>query len=205
MIPRTLPPGTTLRSLVEVLLPADHAAHVPPDAGEARVCFRFAGGAAYTLEASGSRLTVTETDRIESAPLLLSVPEDTAQLFLDDWLGPQKLAPSFEPVGLGSITDARFLRRISAVKGVISLTLADFEGRPATLQVASGPDASLYDDPDVTITIQLPAFLKMLAGALPPDEAITGGHVTLNGKKLVAMQFALALAPYFPARPAGRQ
>jgi putative sterol carrier protein len=205
MIPRTLPAGTTLRSLIEGLIPEDHAAHVPADAGDARVSFQFGGGPCYLLEASGSRLTVTETPRVEPAPLLLRVEEHTAQRFLSDWLGPQKLAPSFEPRGLTSITDARFLRRVSAVKGVISLTLDDFEGEDATLLVASGPDASLYDDPDVTIHIGLPAFLRLLAGALPPDEAITGGHVSLKGKKLVAMQFALALVPYFPARPAGRQ
>jgi len=205
MIARTLPAGTTLRSLVEALIPEDHAAHVPADAGEAKVGFRFAGGPCYRLEASGSRLTVTETPRIEGAPLLLSVDEATAQLFLDDWLGPQKLAPSFEPRGLGSITDARFLRRVSAVKGVILLTLDDLEGKAASLLVASGPDASVYDDPDVTLHIKLPAFLKVLAGTLPPDEAISGGHVTITGKKLVAMQFALALVPYFPARPPGRQ
>jgi hypothetical protein len=205
MLARTLPPGTTLRSLVEVLIPEDHAKNVPKDAGEARVSFRFAGGPAYMLAASGDRLTVTETPRAETAPLMLSVEEATAQLFLDDWLGPQKLAPSFEPRGIGAITDARFLRRVSAVKGVISMTLDDFEGKAATLLVASGPDASLYDDPDVSLHIQLPAFLKVLAGALPPDEAISGGHVTLSGKKLVAMQFALALVPYFPARPAARQ
>ena len=200
MIPRTLPAGTTLRTLVEVLIPEDHAAHVPADAGDATVSYRFAGGSSYSLQASGSRLTVTETSRVETAPLMLSVPEATAQLFLDDWLGPQKLAPQFEPRGLASITDARLLRRVSAVKGCISLTLDDFEGKSATLLVASGPDASLYDDPDVSIHIKLPAFLRILAGKLGPDEAIAEGHVTLTGKKLVAMQFALALVPYFPAR-----
>ncbi|MGO8992136.1 MAG: SCP2 sterol-binding domain-containing protein [Polyangiaceae bacterium] len=205
MIARTLPVGTTLRSLVEVLIPEDHAAHVPAEAGDARLCFRFAGGPCYTLVASGSRLTVTETARAETAPLMLSVEESTAEMFLSDWLGPQKLAPSFEPRGIGSITDARFLRRVSAVKGVISLTLDDFEGKPATLLVASGPDASLYDDPDVELHIELPAFLRVLSGSLPPDEAIAGGHVTLKGKKLVAMQFALALVPYFPARQERRQ
>jgi putative sterol carrier protein len=203
MIPRNLPAGTTLRALVTELIPADHAANVAKEAGDAKVCIRFTGGASYTLDARGDRLTVTETPRIEQASLLLSVDESTAQLFLDDWLGPQKLAPSFEPHGLTSITDARFLRKVSSVKGVLSLTLDDFEGHAATLLIAAGPDASVYDDPDAEIHIKLPAFLRILAGKLGPDEAIAEGHVTLTGKKLVAMQFALAVAPYFPPKPAG--
>ena len=202
MLPRKLPPGTTLRSLIEVLLPEDHVANVPPDAGEGTVSLRFADGPSYLLRASGNKLTVTETPRVADAPLMLSVRESTAQLFLDDWMGPQKLAPSFEPHGLTSITDARFLRKVSSVKGVLSLTLDDFEGHAATLLIAAGPDASVYDDPDAEIHIKLPAFLQILAGKLGPDEAIADGHVTLTGKKLVAMQFALAVAPYFPPRPA---
>jgi hypothetical protein len=200
MIARKLPAGTTLRTLIEVLIPEDHAANVPKEAGDAKVSFRFAGGASYSLSARGDRLTVTETARVEDAPLMLSVEERTAQLFLDDWLGPQRLAPSFEPRGIAAITDPRMIRRVSAVKGVISMTLDDFQGESATLLVASGPDASVYDDPDVSIHIKLPAFLQLLAGKLAPDEAIADGHVTLTGKKLVAMQFALALVPYFPPR-----
>jgi putative sterol carrier protein len=200
MIPRTLPAGTTLRSLVLELLPEDHAANVSKDAGTAKVCLQLRGGPCFTLLAEGDRLTATETSRVEPASLLVAVDETTAQLFLDDWMGAQKLAPTFEPRGLAAVTDARFLRRVAAVKGVISLTLDDFEGQRATVLVASGPDASLYDDVDASLTIKLPAFLSLLAGKLGPDEAILDGHVMLSGKKLVAMQFALALAPYFPVR-----
>jgi len=200
MIPRNLPAGTTLRSFIEELLPADHAANVPRDAGDARVCVQLRGGPSFALVASGDRLTVTETPRVEAAPLLLGVDEATAQLFLDDWMGPKRLAPSFEPRVIASITDPRLIRRVAAIKGVISLTLEEFEGRDATLLVAAGPDASLYDDPEASIRIRLPAFQQILAGKIGPDEAIADGHVTLKGKKLVAMQFALALVPYFPPR-----
>ncbi len=200
MIPRNLPPGTTLRSVMEDLLPADHAAHVPADAGDASVGVRFVDGPCYSLVATGRRLTVTETPRVVEAPLLLSVDLETAQVFLDDWLGPQRLAPSFEPRGLQSVTDARFLRRVSAVKGVMSLTLDDLDGGPATLVVAAGPDASLYDDPDASVHVGMAAFQRVLAGTLTPDAAIVDGHVALSGKKLVAMQFALAMVPYFPER-----
>jgi putative sterol carrier protein len=200
MIPRQLPPGTTLSSLITELLPEDHRANVPKDAGDATVSVSFGSGASYLLHARGAELEVTETRGVEDALVSLRVEERTAQLFLDDWLGPQKLAPSFEPRGLASITDARFLRRVSAVKGVLSLTLDDFEGGEATLLLASGKGASLYDDPDAEIHIKLPAFLELLSGRLTPDAAIAEGHVTLKGKKLVAMQLALTLVPYFPAR-----
>jgi putative sterol carrier protein len=200
MIPRSLPAGTTLRSLVTRLIPDDHAANVPSSAGDAKVCIRFVGGSNFALTATGNKLEVAETSRVEAALLLLSIEESTAQLFLDDWMGPQKLAPSFEPRGIASITDPRLIRSVSAVKGVIAMTLDDFEGGEATLLVASGPDASVYDDPDVSLHIKLPAFLEILSGKLRPDEAIAEGHVTMTGKKLIAMQFALALVPYFPAR-----
>jgi len=200
MIPRTLPAGTTLRAFFERLLPDDHAANIPKDAGDATCSVRLVDGPTYALAANGDRLTVRETDRVEDAPLLLSTTAATAQLFLDDWLGPKKLAPSFEPRGLTAITDPRLIRRFAAIKGVLSLTLDDFEGTSVTLLIAAGPKASLYDDPDATVRIELPAFLELLAGTLGPDEAIVDGHVKLTGKKLVAMQFALALVPYFPAR-----
>jgi hypothetical protein len=205
MLPRQLPPGTTLRSLVTELLPDDHRKNVPADAGEARVGVRFGGGSCYLLVASGSQLTVTETPRIEPAPLLLSVEETTAQLFLDDYLGPQTLVASFEPRGIASITDPRFLRAVSAVAGVVSMSLHGFRGVTATVLLATGPDASLYDDPDVTLDIDLPAFLPILAGKVGPDEAIAEGHARLKGKKLLAMQLALTLVPYFPPRPATRR
>lgn len=198
MIPRTLPAGTTLRSLVSKLIPEDHAAHVPGDAGDAKVSLHFVGGPSFLLTARGNRLDVEETPRAEQAPLMLGIEEATAQRFLDDWLGPQKLAPSFEPRGIAAITDPRLLRRVSGVRGVVSMTLDDFEGGAATLLVAAGPNASLYDDPEASVHIQMPSFLRVLAGKLRPDEAIADGHVTLQGKKLVAMQFALALVPFFP-------
>jgi putative sterol carrier protein len=80
------------------------------------------------------------------------------------------------------------------------MTLDDFNGGSASLLVASGPDASLYDDPDASLHIKMPAFRQLLAGRLTPDAAIVDGHVALTGKKLVAMQFALAMVPYFPER-----
>ena len=43
MIPRNLPAGTTLRALVTELIPADHAANVAKEAGDAKVCIRIHG------------------------------------------------------------------------------------------------------------------------------------------------------------------
>ena len=116
-------------------------------------------------------------------------------------MGPRKLAPSFEPRGLKCFTDPRLVRKVAAVKGVISLTLDDLgDGRSATLLVASGPDASLYDDPDVSIRAGLPAYLQIAAGKVRPDEALDLDQVTVTGKRRNAVQYALALVPYFPVR-----
>jgi SCP-2 sterol transfer family len=200
MIPRTLPPGTTLRSFIEELLPADHAANIAPHAGTATVGLELKGGPSYMLEVAGNQLRVRETARLEKAPLLLGMGHDTAQLFLDDWMGAQKLAPTFEPRGLLAITDPSLIRRMAAIRGTLRLTLSGFVGQDATLLVASGPDPSLYDDPDATVAIAMPAFERLLSGKLGPDQAIADGHVVVTGKKLVAMQYAVALVPYFPPR-----
>ncbi len=201
MIPRTLPAGTTLRSFIEEVLPADHAANVPRDAGNAKVCVSLGAGPSYAFDVAGDRLTVRETERIEDAPLLLRVEQATAQAFLDDWMGPRRLAPTFEPRGLACFTDPRLIRKVAAVTGVISLSLDDLgDGRSATLLVASGPDASLYDDPDVSLRVLLPAYLQIVAGRVRPDDALALDQVTVTGKKRIAMQYALALVPYFPAR-----
>jgi hypothetical protein len=201
MIPRTLPAGTTLRSFVEEVLPADHAASVPKDAGDARMCVSLGRGPSFALTVTGDRLAVRDTDRVEAAPLLVRVEEATAQAFLDDWMGPRRLAPSFEPRGVACFTDPRLLRKVAAVKGVVSVTLDDLgDGRSATLLVASGPDASLYDDPDVSVRVSLPAYLQIVAGKIRPDEALAQDQVTVTGKKRIAMQFALVLVPYFPVR-----
>ena len=77
--------------------------------------------------------------------------------------------------------------------------LSSERGRAAILLGAGGgKKIRVSDEADVTIEASVATFERMLAGTLAPDEAISGSHVELIGKKLVAMQFAFALAPFFP-------
>jgi hypothetical protein len=200
MVPHAIPPGTTLRSLLEEILPADHAANVPRDAGKARLALGFTGGRSYALSADGSRLEVRETPRVEPAPLLIGLEEASADLLLADWMGPRKLVPSFQPSGLAALTDPRLLRKLAEVDGTMAITLEGLApGRRDTMLVAAGRDPSLYDDPDVRIELSMAALSAVLTGKLRPDRALDLDGVTVLWKKRIAVQFALALVSYFPA------
>jgi len=206
MIPKNLPADTTVRSFFESVLPKEHALHVPTDAGNGTVTVRLLGGPSFRLEAIGNKLTVTPVHDGDPAPFMLTVPAAMADYFLGDWKGPRTLVPTFEPRGIVVATDARLTRRVAMVTGSIELVLDGFEDEgshvppgPATLKAAVGkrdPDAPA----DVTVNITMGVFRAFMNGKLAPDEAIVDGHVKVTGKKLVAMQFALALVPFFPPR-----
>jgi SCP-2 sterol transfer family protein len=201
----TIPPGTSPHALITELLPADHARLVPEGAGRARV-FVHLGDARYTLDVDGRHFTShvgernEDTDRFD---LALTVDPATLQRFLDDWSGPKRWLPKFVPRGgVAILTDPRLLRRLAMVTGRIELAIADFEGERVALTLAAGARAVRDDarEPDVVVELSMDAFERLLDATLAPDEAIADSHVTVRGKKLVAMQFALALVPFFPAR-----
>jgi putative sterol carrier protein len=199
MIPKNLPADTTPRSFFESVLPEEHALHVPGDAGAGSVTVRLLGGPSFRLDAAGSTLTVTEVRDGERAAFLLTVPFAMAEHFLADWKGPRTLVPTFEPRGIVVATDARLIRRVAMVSGSIQLELDGFEAGRATLKAAVGKRDA--DDPaDVEVHIGMETFKRMMNGEIAPDEAIVDGHVTVTGKRLVAMQFALALCPFFPPK-----
>ena len=141
-----------------------------------------------------------ETDRFD---LSLRIAAATAQRFLDDWSGPKRWLPKFTPGGgVAILTDPRLLRRLAMVTGRIELAISNFEGGRVSMTLAAGARA-VHDDsatPDVVVEMKMDAFERLLDASLAPDEAIGDSHVTVRGKKLVAMQFALALVPFFPPR-----
>jgi len=205
VIPFTIPPGTSPHVLITELLPRDHARPVPASAGRARV-FVHIDDARYTLDVDGARVKAhigdhnADGDRFD---LSLRANEATVQKFLDDWSGPKRWLPKFEPRGgIAILTDPRLLRRLAMVTGRIELAIADFEGERVSLTLAAGARA-VHDEaaePDVVVEMTMDAFERLLDASLAPDEAIADRHVTVRGKKLVAMQFALALVPFFPPR-----
>jgi putative sterol carrier protein len=205
MLPFELPAGTTLTTLITHVMPRAHAALVPASGtGETWTAIvAIDSGERFTAVVRGNDVTVREgEDRARAFWIILHA--GTAQHFLDDWLGPRNYAPKFTPPGeVRWIGDPRLLKRLAMVSAKVELALTDFEGERATMIIASGAAARKAldgDDPDVVVEMAMASFTELLRGEITPDAAIAEQHVTVKGKKLVAMQLALALAPLFPAR-----
>ena len=206
MIRFPVPSGTTPRALVTEILPREHATLVPKGAGRARV-FVALGDERFSLSADGARLSVEEAGGRGGEGHDLAVRTDSATVgrFLEDWSGPRKYAPTFEArEGVQILTDARVIRRLAMATGSLELAIDDFEGGRAALTVAAGARVVGQDGraPDAVVSMSTATFERLLGGTLPPDEALTARHVAVRGKMLVAMQFALALAPFFPHQAA---
>jgi putative sterol carrier protein len=87
------------------------------------------------------------------------------------------------------------------VDGKIELALREFNGSRVGMTFALGAAAKKGIDPEdagVVVEVSLSVFERMLAGKLSPDAALADGDVHVRGKRLVAMQLAFALAPFFP-------
>ncbi len=201
MFPFEIPPGTTAESFFLSVVPEAHARLVPAGGGQEEYVLvaEIQGGEAFTYAVRGREVNVTRG----SSPALLwvSVEQHTLERFILDWTTEKRFIPKFKPRGdVMLFTDPRVLKRLSLVTGRVELALPSFEGGRAAIKVGAGGGKKIRvsDEADVTIEASVATFERMLAGTLPPDEAISGGHVELSGKKLVAMQFAFALAPFFP-------
>jgi len=201
-----IPESSTLESLVTELAPKLHGEHVPSDAGTERTVLGFhytGGGASYRLVAEGTNLSA-ERNRAEDAEIWAATPKRVATAFLADWTSTKALLPKFSSPGeLKMITDPRMLKRLKMVSGRIELSISDFPGGPATLTAACGAIAKkgvITDEPDVRVETTMKTYERMLSGTLPPEEAMADGDVKITGKKLVAMQFAMAIAPLYPPK-----
>jgi hypothetical protein len=108
--------------------------------------------------------------------------------------------PKFSPKGASIFTDPRVLKRLAHVTGSIELALPNFPGGRASLRAGAfgGKPARVKVDrePDVTVESSMEAFDELLAGKLRPEEALSDSRVKVTGRKMVALQFAFALAPF---------
>jgi hypothetical protein len=201
-----VPQGTTLESLVTEVLPAAHAKLVPPQPGSERlrVALHFFKGPSYTLAIAGARMTVTE-GASRDVDLWIGSPVETARVFVADLAGPKRWAPKFAPpTDVKLLSDPRAYKLVKMVSGTIELAVTDLpEVGRASLWICLGPQAkkpAYPEDADVTIETRTATYEKMLAGSLGPEDALADGDVKITGKRLVAMQLALALAPLYPKR-----
>ena len=205
MFPIEIPAGTTVESLFTKLAVDLHQQYVTESAKDEQIAaVKLEGGPTYTYRVRGRELIVEEGEP-KSAPLWMVTKVETVERFLEDWTGPKKYYPRFTPPpgALVMMTDPRVMRRLAMVSGRVELALLDFEGERISITVGCGDAAKKGIDtfePDVVIEAKMATFDKLLAGKLAPEDALADGDVVQRGKKLVAMQLALALAAFYPAK-----
>jgi putative sterol carrier protein len=205
MLPFEIPRGTTLEKLVTDVVPAAHGRLVPASAGrEPLTCaFELEGLKSWVVGLEGTTMRVREGD--ERAPdIRIRARAKDAQAFLDDWTGPQRFVPKVKPnADLVLMSDPRILKRVKMVTGAIELAIRDFDdgggARRVALMVAVGAPAKKRDpEPDVVVETSMSTYLRLLSAKIGPEDALADGDVSVTGKRLVAMQFAFAVAPLFP-------
>jgi hypothetical protein len=211
MFPIDIPAGTTVESLFTDVYPALHRKLVSDTSaakGEAltSVVRLEGGGPSYTIVIRGKDIDVTEGEA-EGAPLWVALDRDVVERFLEDFMGPKNYAPKMALTAgaapLVLLSDPRVMRRLAMVSARVALALTDFEGERVSLVCGSGDVAKKGidpDDPDVIIEATMDTLQRLVGGQLSPEEALADGHVAQRGKRFVAMQYALALAPFYPAR-----
>ena len=210
MLPFEIPAGTTLAKLVEEVVPVAHARLVPASAGREKFTCAFelegesGNGKRWIVDLDGQTMKVRAGE--ERAPdARIRAKAVDAQAFLDDWTGPQKLVPK-QPgrTEVVLMSDPRLLKRIKMVTGAIELAIRDFSdgsgsARRVWIAIAVGEPAKKDDPkPDVVIETSMKTYLRLLDGGMGPEDALADGDVAVQGKRLVAMQFAFAVAPLFP-------
>jgi hypothetical protein len=200
MFPFEIPPGTTIDTLFRQVLPAVHRSLVLPRARDAADSERFvavvrvSGATSFTLEIQGSELSVREG---EGASPSFWVVLDEPTLWKLAGLVPTARAD------LVLVTDPRVLRRLALVSARAELALIGSGGGRLSVVVATGPSAKrdiAEEGADVVLEASVATLERLATGALLPEDAIADGHVAVRGKKLVAMQYALAFAPFYPRK-----
>ncbi len=208
MLPFEIPPGTTLDALVTTVIPEAHARLVPASAGkEPFACVvELEPDLSWLVTLDGQKMTARAGSE-KNVDARIRSRRAWAEAFLADWTGEGKLVPKGPPPeGAILISDPRALKRLRMVTGVVELALRDFDAdgeppRRVSMTVAvGGPARKVEPDPDVVIETGSATYLRVLSGELAPEDALADGDVTVTGKRLVAMQFALALSALVPKK-----
>jgi putative sterol carrier protein len=204
MFPFEVPPGTTIDGLFRDILPRAHATMVPASAPRDRfvVVEKVAGFETFTLEIEGPRMTV-RTGAVERPDFWVLLERSNVQLFLDDWTGDKKLLPQRMPKEMVSISDPRVLKRLALVSAKAELAIKGIGDGRVALTAATGGAAKKpidADEADVVLEASASTFMRLVEGTLPPEDAIADGEIAVRGKRLTAVQLALAFAPFYPMR-----
>jgi putative sterol carrier protein len=202
VLPSDIPPGTTVQDLVTEVIPALHARLVgdgaPDDA--LSVAVRIEGCGSWTARIRGRQMLVEVGE--ETRPTLwMYTTERSALRFLEDALGPKRFLPKITN-GLGVLTmsDPQVIKRVAMANGRIELAVRDDDGARLAVVFGFGSAARRPIDPERPETIAeatMTTLERSLGGELGPQEAISSGQVTVRGSRLLAMQLALAVAPFW--------
>jgi hypothetical protein len=205
MLPLDLPPDTTLESLVTDAIPALHARLVGAGGptGGFTVALRIDGRASWTIRIRGREMLVDEGE--EPRPTLwMYTTEEIAERFLEDALGSKRLVP--KPASANGVTllsDPRLVQRVAMANGKIELVVIEEDGSrlSATFGFGSATRRPIDPDkPDTVVEVPVATLHSVMSGGRTPEDVLSAGDVTVRGSRLLAMQLALAVAPFYPKR-----
>jgi len=205
MFPIDSPPGTTIESLITDVVPALHARFVGADAPADlfTVTVRIEGRGGWTVRIRGCEMKVEEGEA-ERPTLWMHATERAVERFLEDALGPRRFLPKFAPVGgVTTMSDPRVLKRVAMASGRVELALLDVDGERLAIAFGFGDAARKPIDPEdanVVVEARLDTMERILRGELGPEEALADGDVMVRGNRFLAMQLALAVAPFYPTK-----
>jgi putative sterol carrier protein len=204
MLPIEIPEGTTVASLVTEVVPELHGRMVGADApGDAfAVAVQIDGEGSWVVRIRGREMTVEEGE-VDRPTLWIHTTARAVERFLEDALGPKRLLPRFAPVGgVGTMSDPRVIKRVAMASGRIELAAVDDDGERIAMVFGFGSATRRPIDPedaDVVVEARLSTLERVLGGGLGPEDALADGDVTVRGNRFLAMQLALAVAPFYPA------
>jgi putative sterol carrier protein len=204
MLPIEIPEGTTVASLVTEVVPELHGRMVGADApGDAfAVAVQIDGEGSWVVRIRGREMTVEEGE-VDRPTLWIHTTARAVERFLEDALGPKRLLPRFAPVGgVGTMSDPRVIKRVAMASGRIELAAVDDDGERIAMVFGFGSATRRPIDPedaDVVVEARLSTLERVLGGELGPEDALADGDVTVRGNRFLAMQLALAVAPFYPA------
>ena len=164
---------------------------------------RIDDAGSWTVHIRGPVMHVIEGE-VDRPTLWLFTTARAVELFLEDAAGPRRFVPKFEAGPAGAIlSDPRLVRRAAMAHGRIELALRDIDGERLAIVFGFGHAARKRidpDDADVVVEAGLETVERMLAGTLAPEAALADGDVLVRGNRMLALQLALAVAPFYPQK-----
>ncbi|HLK39527.1 MAG TPA: SCP2 sterol-binding domain-containing protein [Polyangiaceae bacterium] len=166
------------------------------------VSVRIDGTGDYTATIRGAEMRV-ESGHAERPSLWFFTTTGAVERFLEDAAGPRRFLPYTPADGstLVFLSDPRIVKRAALASGRLELALRDDDGERIAVVLGFGHAARRRidpDEPDASVEVDAATLARILGGTLSPEAALTEGAVKVRGSRMLAMQLALAVAPFYP-------